>query len=205
MQINRRSGQDAAKSSIALRGWPDLAIRVNIRPMYRVLAALILLAAFLSGCVGAAGHGSLKRDAPTFDVARMFVGASTGEGRLKVAFRKTRAVHVESQGRIGPEGAIVVDQVITEDGGKTSSRQWLLRPIGPGRYAGSLSDAAGPVEGVVEGNCLKLRFPMKKDLTAHQWLYAMPDGQSIENRMSIRKSGILVARMKETIRLQDRH
>lgn len=164
-----------------------------------IVAALIAASVWLSGCVGAAGHRALVRDGPQFDVARVFTGASTGEGRLKVAFRKTRSVHVESTGILAPDGTITVNQTITEGGGKTSTRQWLMRETGPGHYAGSLSNAAGPVEGVVKGNCLKLSFRMKDDLTAHQWLYAMPDGRSIENRMSIRKSGVLVARMKETI------
>lgn len=165
--------------------------------MHCTLPALI--AAFsLAGCVGAAGHRDLAGDAPRFDVARAFTGASAGEGRLKVAFRRTRSVHVESTGHVAPDGTIIVDQIVTE-GGKTSTRQWVLRETAPGRYAGSLSDAAGPVEGVVKGNCLRLSFPMKGDLTAHQWLYAMPDGRTIENRMSIRKSGVLVARLKETI------
>lgn len=119
---------------------------------------------------------------------------------MKIAFRKMRAVHVESTGRQDADGTITVDQVITEPGRKTTTRQWLLREAAPGRFAGSLSDAAGPVEAVVEGNCLKLSFRMKGDLTAHQWLYAMPDGRTIENRMSVRKSGVLVARLKETIR-----
>lgn len=169
--------------------------------MHRSLPALIAAIA-LAGCVGAAGHRDLARDAPRFDVARAFTGASLGEGRLKVAFRRTRGVHVESAGHVAADGAIIVDQTITEQG-RTSTRQWLLRETAPGRYAGSLSDAAGPVEGVVEGNCLRIRFPMKGDLTAHQWLYAMPDGRTIENRMSIRKSGVLVARLKETISRRD--
>ena len=38
---------------------------------------------------------------------------------------------------------------------------------------------------------------------ARQWLFAMPDGRTVQNRMSIRKSGILVARMRETITRRD--
>jgi hypothetical protein len=170
--------------------------------MHHTLPVLIAVLA-LPGCVGAAGHRDLVRDAPRFDVARAFGGASAGEGRLKVAFRKTRSVHVESLGAIGPDGTITVDQVVTEQGGKTTNRQWRLHETAPGHYAGTLSDAAGPVEGEVEGNCLKLRFAMKGDLRAYQWLYAMPDGRTIENRMSIRKSGVLVARLKETISRRD--
>lgn len=183
-------------------GWPGRAIRVNIETMHLAFPALTAAACALSGCVGAAGHRDLVRDGPRFDVARMFTGASQGDGQLNVAFRRTRGVHVESTGQVAPDGTITVDQIITEQG-KTSTRQWLLREAAPGRYAGSLSDASGPVEGVVEGNCLRLRFPMKGDLTAHQWLYAMPDGRTIENRMSIRKSGVLVARLKETISRRD--
>lgn len=167
--------------------------------MRKALLALLVLPLVLAGCVGRAGRSDLARNDPRFDVARAFVGASKGEGQLKVAFRKRRAVHVESSGKLAPDGTIVVDQIITEERGRTNTRQWLLRETAPGRYSGSLSDAAGPVTGEIAGNCLKLSFPMKGDLTAHQWLYAMPDGRTIQNRMSIRKSGVLVARLKETI------
>lgn len=164
---------------------------------------LLLSALMLTGCVGASGRAGLANETPRFDVARAFVGASAGEGQLKIAFRRTRSVHVESNGHRAEDGTIVVDQVIIEPGRKTSTRQWRLREVAPGRYAGALSDAAGPVDGVVRGNCLELRFRMKGDLTARQWLFAMPDGRTIQNRMSIRKSGILVARLRETITRSD--
>lgn len=171
--------------------------------MTRVYLSLLPVVIALTGCVGASGRPGLASDAPTFDVARAFVGASAGEGRLKIAFRKTRPVHVQSTGHQTEDGTIVVDQIITEPGRKATTRQWRLREVAPGRYAGSLSDAAGPVEGAVRGNCLELRFRMKGDLTAHQWLFAMPDGRTVQNRMSIRKSGILVARLHETITRRD--
>ena len=171
--------------------------------MTRVYLSLLPVVIALTGCVGASGRPGLASDAPTFDVARAFVGASAGEGRLKIVFRKTRPVHVQSTGHQAKDGTIVVDQIITEPGRKATTRQWRLREVAPGRYAGSLSDAAGPVEGAVRGNCLELRFRMKGDLTAHQWLFAMPDGRTVQNRMSIRKSGILVARLHETITRRD--
>ena len=171
--------------------------------MTRVYLSLLPVVIAPTGCVGASGRPGLASDAPTFDVARTFVGASAGEGRLKIAFRKTRPVHVQSTGHQAEDGTIVVDQIITEPGRKATTRQWRLREVAPGRYAGSLSDAAGPVEGAVRGNCLELRFRMKGDLTAHQWLFAMPDGRTVQNRMSIRKSGILVARLHETITRRD--
>lgn len=171
--------------------------------MTRVYLSLLPVLIALTGCVGASGRAGLASDAPTFDVARAFVGASAGEGRLRIAFRKTRPVHVQSSGYRAEDGTIVVDQIITEPGRKATTRQWRLREVAPGRYAGSLSDAAGPVEGAVRGNCLELRFRMKGDLTAHQWLFAMPDGRTVQNRMSIRKSGILVARLHETITRRD--
>lgn len=172
---------------------------MNRAALYVLLATALLL----PGCVGAAGRHALVRETPQFEVARAFVGKSAGEGRMKIAFRKTRMVHVDSLGTQAADGTIIVDQIITEAGTKTTTRQWQLREIAPGRYAGSLSDAAGPVTGVVSGNCLKLRFPMKDGLVAYQWLFAMPDGHTTENRMSIRKSGVLVARLKETISRRD--
>jgi hypothetical protein len=137
--------------------------------------------------------------APAFDPFVFFNGRSRGEGRLKIAMRAGRLVDVRSEGH-REDDTLVLEQRVEQEGEAPRDRTWRLRQVGPGRYAGTLSDAAGPVEGKTEGNRLHLSFRMKGGLKADQWLTLSPDGRSAHNVMKVRKLGIVVATLDETIR-----
>lgn len=134
-----------------------------------------------------------------FDPLVFFDGLSRGEGRLKVALRAGKLVDVRSEGH--REGdTLVLEQRVTEEGERPRNRTWRIREVAPGRYAGTLSDAEGPVSGETRGNRLHLSFAMKGGLKADQWLTLAPDGQSAHNVMKVRKLGVVVATLDETIR-----
>jgi hypothetical protein len=136
---------------------------------------------------------------PIFDPARFFAGATHGSGSLKVVVSKRVQVEVEGHGQVDGN-VLTLDQTVREGSEPPSTRRWTFRPLGSGRYAGTLSDAAGPVAGDVTGNRLHLHFRMKGGIVADQLLDLAPDGQSAHNLMSFRKFGIVVARLDETIR-----
>jgi hypothetical protein len=110
---------------------------------------------------------------------------------------------VASRGRAQPDGAIALDQTIWEEGKPARSRSWRLRQVAPGRYAGTLSDAAGPITGEVRGGRLHLRFAMRGGMDVDQWLTLAPDGRSARNVLRVRKMGLTVAALEETIRKLD--
>lgn len=99
--------------------------------------------------------------APQFDAAVFFAGRTQGRGTLKIAMRRSEPVMVEGFGRVDDGGVIVLDQTVRRGERPATTRQWVLRSDGPGRYVGSLSDASGPVVGEVTDNVLHLRFAMK--------------------------------------------
>jgi hypothetical protein len=72
-----------------------------------------------------------------------------------------------------------------------------------GRTAAERTRQAAAVAGVVVGNRLHLRFAQKGGFRAEQWLDLQPGGQVVRNVMIIRKFGIAVARLDETIRRVD--
>jgi hypothetical protein len=140
-----------------------------------------------------------RADAPALDALTFFTGQSRGEGTLKIALRRPRAVTVASVGRWGSGGGLILDQTVTLAGQPATQRQWQLRRDGPSGVAGSLSDAAGPVTGRIEGNRLHLRFIMKGGLRADQWLALQPGGYVLHNVMIVRKWGLPLARLDEVI------
>jgi hypothetical protein len=159
-------------------------------------AAMMILSLLLAA---AAPQSAAPAPAPRFDPLLFFNGLSRGEGRLKVAMRARQLVNVRSSGeRRG--NTLVVEQRIEEEGKPARERTWEIREVSPGRYSGTLSDAAGPVTGETRGNRLHLSFKMKGGLKADQWLTLAPDGQSAHNILKVRKLGVVVATLDETIR-----
>lgn len=137
--------------------------------------------------------------APHFDAVAFFAGRSEGKGVLKIALHRPDTTLVEGKGRITDDRGIVLDQTVQRQGKPVTRREWVLHPAGADRYTGTLSDAAGPVDGRVEGNVLHLRFAMKGGLRAEQFLALRPGGMVADNVMIVRKLGLPVARLDETI------
>ncbi len=137
---------------------------------------------------------------PTFDAVAFFAGTTEGIGRLKIVTKHSQRVLVTGHGLVTSDGGIVLDQDVRRGTASPSHRTWHLHPVGPGRYAGTLSDATGPVRGEVSGNRLHLAFPMKGGVRVQQWLYLHPGGQVAHNRMVVTKFGVPVAHLDEMIR-----
>jgi hypothetical protein len=128
-----------------------------------------------------------------------FVGKSEGEGDLKVLVKKRTRVVVRSQGVMEPDGTLVLDQTIDRSGSKEKNRRWKLREVAPGRYAGTLSDAVGPVTGTVEGDDFHVGYRIKSGVSVDQHLILQSD-HTIANHMTFRKLRVVVGRMGEMIR-----
>lgn len=160
------------------------------------LAALLLLTA----CVPAPRAPAPDAAAPPFAVIRFFEGRTEGRGVLKVALRSPQPIRVESRGTVEPDGALSVRQIISQGNKPARVREWRIRELSPGRFVGTLTDASGPVAGEAAGNRLHLRFSMKGGLEAEQWLTLAPGGRSAHNIMHVRKFGLTVASLDETIR-----
>ncbi|MEO9079587.1 MAG: DUF3833 family protein [Rhodanobacter sp.] len=127
-----------------------------------------------------------------------FGGASEGTGTLKLFFQKARPYHVDSHGRLLMDGTFRLDQTVLFQGKPPRHRHWILTTVRPGRYTGTLSDAAGMVTGYTEGSRLMLRYRLKGPLVMHQTLEIMPDG-TIDNVGRITLLGIPVGHLQETI------
>ena len=82
-------------------------------------------------------------------------------------------------------------------------RRWRMRAVGPGRYAGTMSEAKGPVTVEEIGDRFRFRFRMEGSVFVEQWLTPMPDGRSARSVVTIRKYGIKVGSSDAVIRKLD--
>ena len=136
------------------------------------------------------------------DFEQFFRGRTQGEGALKVLLKPPKRIRVESAGVIAKDGTLVLTQRIDEQGERPRIRQWRLRRTGPTRFEGSLTDAVGPVVVDLVGDRARIRYEMKNKLRVEQWLSA-GGPKTLHNEMRIRRIGLTVARVKETIRKLD--
>ncbi|MEO5565048.1 MAG: DUF3833 family protein [Luteimonas sp.] len=139
------------------------------------------------------------RKSPEFTPANGFAGVSEGQGTLKLLLGKPRAFKVTSHGSAQPDGTFRLDQTVTFEGEAPRERFWILTSTSENHYSASLSDAAGPVEGVTAGPHLSLRYRVKGPLFMHQELELSADASTIDNIGVITFLGIPIGRLQETI------
>jgi hypothetical protein len=152
------------------------------------------LAATLTACgmTPPAAHAT-----PVFDPFKFFAGRSHGDAQLKILLKDYQSIDIDSVGRVEGD-TLVIDQHIVPRGGQPRDRQWRLKKDGPGKYSGTLTDATGPVIAETQGDRLHIRYP-SKDGQVEQWLSLAPDMRYADNRLTVKKLGVVVATLEETI------
>ena len=140
------------------------------------------------------------RSEPFADPMHFFEGRTESEGTIKVALKKPFRSHSLGRGRIQRDGTLVLVQQVREGKSPVKERRWVIRRVGPDRYSGTMTDAAGPVSIQRVGEGYRFRFRMKGGLAAEQWVKPLPGGLSASSRMTVRKFGLTVATSVGTIR-----
>ena len=163
----------------------------------RKCGALVGLLA-LAACTAAAPPEA-QQTGSAFDPVAFFTGPSHGDGKLDQIMKDTRTVTVDSVGTPNRDGSLTLTQRIAMQGDPPRTRVWKLKQVAPGRYAGSLTDASGPVETIAIGRAIRIRYPMKGGLAVEQWLVALPGGRVLDNRLTVTKWGMRVATLRERI------
>ena len=135
---------------------------------------------------------------PLFDPVAFFTGRTHGEGIIDPLVGAKSRLRVDSVGHADRGGILLVQRI--EEGTKPARiRRWRLKPVAPGRYGGWLTDAEGAISAERDGNTLAIRYRTPAGLDVEQMLTLRPDRRTVGNRMTIRKWGLPVARVKERI------
>ena len=168
----------------------------------RTLLALGCLV-LLSGCgkpldVAAAGRGG-----PELDPIRFFTGHVRSWGVLENrGGEPTEVVTTDFQGTAdGPDGLRMTQRL--QVGDTSTTREWVMRRAGPGRYEATANDMVGTAAGEASGRAFHWHWTLAlspgnalKDVDMEQWWYLQADG-SVLNRTVIRKVGLVVAEVTE--------
>ena len=108
---------------------------------------------------------------------------------------------VDSVGRIEGKQFVLVDTV-RQQGQVPRIRKWVIHPVGPGHFSGTLSDATGPVDITVSGASATIRYTMEGGLNIDQRLQVI-DGRTLANHTAVRKFGMKFGSVEGKIRKLD--
>ena len=131
---------------------------------------------------------------------RFFEGRTEGFSTIKLLFKRPYRSHTVGRGLIEPDGSLLLVQRVEDDGRPPRERRWRIREIGPGRFAGVMSEATGPVAIDEVGGRYRFRFKLKGNFAVEQWLAPLPGGMAARNSMTVRKFGMTVGTSDGTVR-----
>jgi len=137
------------------------------------------------------------------DITAFFTGRTRTENVLKVAFHRPTPLNVDSIGGKGDRGDFVLVDTVHEGDKPVRTRKWIMHEVGPGHFAGTLTDAVGPVDMSVTGGVATVRYKMKGGLDIIQTMTLQGDGRSVANHVTAKKFGLTVAHVDGTVRKLD--
>ena len=153
----------------------------------------------LAACAGVASAAPQRQ---SFDLVDFFTGRTHAESQIKVAFHKPVRHVTDSVGKRAANGDLILVDDIKEEGKPRKQRRWVMRKVGPNHFTGSLSEAVGPVDVVVNGGEARIRYRMKGGVSVEQTL-TFRNSTTLDNHVSAKKLGVRLGRLDGTIRKLD--
>ena len=164
---------------------------------------LPILSCWLVGCKSLQ-PADFAATQPPFDILRFYTGQtrstgyleSRGGGPLKRVATATWG-HREA-------GELRMTQDVSFDGGPAQRRTWQLRRVDEHHYEATSPNVIGVARGEAWGNTLRLDYvlalspgnPLSRVRMTH-WMMLQPDGRTMLNAVTVKKWGVVVARITE--------
>jgi len=134
---------------------------------------------------------------------RFFEGRTESVATIKIVMRKPFKSRSIGRGEIKADGSLHLVQRVEDEGKPAHERRWHIREVEPGKFAGTMSEAKGPVTVEEVGGRYRFRFKMKGNVSVEQWISPMPGGKTATTKVTIRKMGVTVGQSEGTIRRLD--
>ena len=124
---------------------------------------------------------------------QFFNGKTEMVSTIKVIMKKPFRSRAVGTGRILSDGSLSLAQQVFDEGQPTKQRNWKIRQIAYGHYAGSMTEAVGPVEVDEIDGRYRFNYKMKGNLAVEQWLTPIAGGNAAKSVLTVRKFGMKVA------------
>jgi hypothetical protein len=163
---------------------------------------MLKLFTLLALALAAAGCASMRPEqfasgTPRFVLEEYFQGRTQATGLFEDRFGKVRRQFtVTIDGKLEPDGTLVLDEDFTYADGEKQRRIWRLKRTSPTTYEGRANDVPGVAKGVISGN--SFRFQYEVDLKVgndvwrvrfDDWMFLQPNGVVL-NRAWVYRWGV---------------
>ena len=122
-----------------------------------------------------------------------FNGKTEMVSTIKVILKKPFRSRAIGTGRILPDGSLMLAQQVFDEGQPTKERNWKIRQIASGHYAGTMTEAVGPVTVEEVDGKYRFKYKMKGNLAVEQWMTPLAGGNAAKSIVTVRKFGMKVA------------
>lgn len=148
---------------------------------------------------------------PHFDMKQFYTGHTRSSGLMESpGGQPLKRVATETWGHI-EGGDLHMTQDVTFDDAKPERRTWRICRVDEHHYEASSEHVIGVARGEAWGNALRLDYllalnpanPLSRVRMTH-WMTLQPDGRTMLNVVTVRKLGIVVARITEVFRQESK-
>ena len=137
---------------------------------------------------------------PIADPLSFFEGRTETISTVKIVMKKPFKSHSVGRGKLLADHSLDLVQRVEEEGQPVHERRWKIRRVGPGRFAGTMSDAVGPVTIDETPKGYRFRFKLKDNMSVEQWLTPNAGGKSARSRVTVKRFGIAVFKSDGIVR-----
>jgi hypothetical protein len=166
-------------------------------------------AALIACCLLAAGCRTMKPESfagaePRFEPEKFFEGPTRSWGVIESRSGRPKSrFRTEMMGR--REGnELVITQDFTFEDGHQQQRVWRVRRIDDHRYDATANDVVGVSHGLAYGNTFHWEYTVAlrrgnplANLRFKLWMYLQADGETMINKVTVTKLGVILARTTE--------
>ena len=168
-----------------------------------VSAALIACSLLAAGCHTMKPE-SFAGAEPRFEPDKFFEGPTRSWGVIESRSGRPKSrFRTEMMGRREGKDLVITQDFTFEDGHK-QQRVWRIRRIDGHRYEATANDVVGVSHGLAYGNTFHWEYTLAlrpgnplANVRFKLWMYLQADGETMINRVTISKLGVIVAQTTE--------
>jgi hypothetical protein len=134
------------------------------------------------------------------DPLSFFEGRTETVSTVKMVMKKPFKSRSLGRGKLLSDRSLDLVQRVEDEGRPPHERRWKIRQVGPGRFAGTMSEAVGPVTIEETPKGYRFRFKLKDNMAVEQWLMPMAGGKAARSKVTVRRFGIAVFKSDGVVR-----
>ncbi len=172
----------------------------RLRPF--AAAALLAFPLLAVGCAGGLQPESFAGAEPRFDPLQFFDGPTRSWGVLESRSGKPKSrFKTDLMGHREGEDLVITQDFTFEDGHR-QQRVWRVHRVDDHHYDATANDVVGVSHGLAYGNTFRWEYTVGKGnpltrLRYKLWMYLQADGETLINRVTVTKLGVILAQTTE--------